>query len=71
MSGTSLTLMCVRDIQQDRGQEHLIAGLTKTFGHGMGLELRDSSTALSSKSTGTLRAGMVFNLALGGLGRGA
>ncbi|KAK9807391.1 hypothetical protein WJX73_010932 [Symbiochloris irregularis] len=53
---------------KDKGQEHLIPNLTKSFGHGMGLELRDSGTSLATKSAGTLRAGMVFNLAIGASG---
>ena len=56
---------CTMGCGQEQGQEHLIPKLTRSFGHGMGLEMRDNSTSISSKSSVTLRSGMVFNLSIG------
>eukprot|EP00798_Chlamydomonas_sp_ICE-L_P025578 gene25578-11229_t len=53
-------------ILRDKGQAHLVDKLTKSFGHGTGLEF--SSTVLASKNTGTVRAGMVFNVVVGAQG---
>ena len=41
------------------------AYVTKNIGFGMGLELRESMYIVSPKSTSTVRAGMVFNVAVG------
>ena len=51
---------------QEKGQGHLVDKLPKSLGNSMGLELRESGTALNAKNAATAQAGMVFNLSLGG-----
>ncbi len=51
---------------QDKGQEQLVDKLPKTLGFGMGLEFRESSLLISSKSQNSVKAGMIFNVSLGG-----
>ena len=41
--------------------------LPKSLGNSMGLELRESGTALNAKNSAPAQAGMVFNLSLGAL----
>lgn len=50
---------------QAKGQGHLVQHLTKNVGFGVGLEFRESSSLLNSSNTGTIKAGMTFNLAVG------
>lgn len=50
---------------QDKGQEQLVEKLPKTLGFGMGLEFRESSLLISSKSQATVKAGMIFNVSIG------
>ncbi|KAF5837808.1 FACT complex subunit-domain-containing protein [Dunaliella salina] len=52
---------------KDAGQAHLLEKLSKSLGHGMGIEFRESNSALSTKqdeSNRTLRAGQVYNVCL-------
>ncbi len=41
--------------------------LPKTLGFGMGLEFRESSLLISSKSQSTVKPGMIFNVSIGKL----
>ncbi|KAK9824573.1 hypothetical protein WJX72_011424 [[Myrmecia] bisecta] len=50
---------------QEAGQDALIPHLTKNVGFGMGLEFREGTAVLNSKNTNTVKAGMVFNVAIG------
>lgn len=50
---------------QDKGQGQLVEKLPKTLGFGMGLEFREASLLLSSKSQNVVKAGMIFNVSVG------
>uniref|UniRef100_A0A061QN78 FACT complex subunit n=1 Tax=Tetraselmis sp. GSL018 TaxID=582737 RepID=A0A061QN78_9CHLO len=54
----------VRTLEKS-GQGRLVQHLTKNVGHGMGLELRESSNILNAKNTRRVCAGMVFNVCIG------
>lgn len=54
-----------RPLLQAKGQEALVAHLTRNVGTAIGLELRDSTQALSAANTKTVKAGMTFNVAVG------
>jgi len=49
----------------DAGCPHLVEHLTKSVGHGIGLELRESSNVLNAKNGRVVRPGMVFNVCVG------
>lgn len=51
---------------QSKGQEQLVASLPKNVGTAIGLELRDSQQQLSAANSKPVRAGMTFNVAVGG-----
>ena len=50
---------------KEKGQDNLIAHLGKSVGHGIGLELRESSNILNAKNNRLVQAGMVFNVCVG------
>ena len=50
---------------QDKGQGQLVEKLPRALGAAIGLELRDTTQALSATNTKTVQAGMAFNVAVG------
>ena len=50
---------------QKHGQGKLVQHLGKHVGHGIGLELRESSNLLNAKNTRRVRPGMVFTVTIG------
>lgn len=61
---------------QEKGQEGLAEKLGRNVGTAIGLELRDSTQALSTANSKPVKAGMTFNVSVGeppycwGLGAG-
>ncbi len=51
---------------QARGQGHLVEKLPRSLGSAIGLELRDSTQQLSANNAKPVRAGMTFNVVVGG-----
>ncbi len=51
---------------QDKGQGQLVERLPRSVGTAIGLELRDSSHALSATNAKPVKAGMAFNVVVGG-----
>lgn len=50
---------------QDKGQGHLVEKLPRNVGTAIGLELRDSTQALSPNNSKPVKAGMAFNVTVG------
>ena len=59
-------MMRVWCVVQAKGQGHLVEKLPRSIGSAIGLELRDSTQQLSASNTKPVRAGMTFNVLLGG-----
>lgn len=53
-------------LPQAKGQEALVERLTKNVGTAIGLELRDTTQPLNATNTRPVKAGMTFNVAVGG-----
>lgn len=51
---------------QAKGQELLAERLTKNVGTAIGLELRDTTQQLNATNSRLVKAGMTFNVAVGG-----
>ncbi len=52
-------------VAQDKGQGHLVERLPRNVGTAIGLELRDSTQALSATNSKPVKAGMAFNVVVG------
>ncbi|XP_076357852.1 SPT16 homolog, facilitates chromatin remodeling subunit dre4 [Tachypleus tridentatus] len=49
----------------EKKQKNLVDKMTKNFGFGMGIEFRESSLVITSKTTAVARKGMVFSVTIG------
>lgn len=58
-------MAAVNCLEQKKGHEYLVEHLPKNLGFGTGLDFRENSMLLSSKSQVTFKKGMVFCLSLG------
>jgi len=64
VSTKNLNQFDLTDVQA-QGQSDLVDKLPKNLGTAIGLELRDSTQALTPTNSKKVKAGMTFNVALG------